>query len=293
MLPEINLLDGVLAAIAIIFTAWRLVYLQGRIPKVQVIPIRNAIPSYPHPITNSEDLAEALLWIREQGWIPAVSRGPHSVGTTLELALNHPLDSLPSRDFGDTEGKAQRANTSSPMTLFTKTPIWEPGWSARRVLENYGYEDTEGHQNSLHINLYSSPRHNLRLEAGEHGILLIGDDTGEIIGTWTTERFVEGFENKADNVTHIKADTRMIDGREHFHYTRAYQCSIREDLDASNLLEEIDNGNLGLEFRMYIREDHPHCTDKGKRSGTVRDHGPAIRCRPGKIREIYDVVDLM
>ena len=257
------------------------------------VKICQEIPTYPYGISDSGDLSEALLWIREQGWIPAVSKGPHSVGTTLELALNHPLDSLPSRDFGDTEGKAQRANTSSPMTLFTKTPIWEHGWSARRVLENYGYEDSEGHENSLHINLYSSPRHELRLEAGEQGILLVGDDTDEIIGTWTTERFREGFEKKVDNVTYVKAETRMIEGWEHFHYTSAFQCSIRDDLDADNLLKEIDNGNLGLEFRMYIRENHPHCTDKGKKPGTVRDHGPAIRCRPGRIREIYDIVDLM
>ena len=257
------------------------------------VPVNDTQPEYTHDIETVDELQRALFWVKEQGWIPAISRGDHSVGTTLEIVLGHPLDSLPSRDFGETEGKAQRMHTSSDMSLFTRTPVWNTGWSARRVLENYGYRDKEGHEKSLHINLYSSPRHNLRLQNGPDGIDLITDDTNELIGTWTNERFREGFEFKADNITHVKAESRIIDGKEYFHYVSAYQCSVKEDLDSNDLLTEIDNGNLALEFRMYIREDHHHCVSKGNKPGTVRDHGPAIRCKPTRIKEIYDVVTLM
>ena len=252
-------------------------------------------PQYSGEIRSVSDLTKALEWVNSLGFIPAISKGPHSVGTTLEILLGHPLDSLPFRDFEGCEVKAQREEASSPMTLFTKTPIWNKdyGWRAKRVLEEFGYEDNDGHSNALRINLYSSPRHGLRLQASHDGIDLIVDETEERIGTWTTERFIEGFERKANNIVYIKAESRIIDGFENFHYKETYHCILKDDLDAGDLLTEIDNGNLALELRMYLCEDHQHCWDYNRKKGLVRDHGPAIRCSPSRLKAIYNITQLL
>ena len=98
------------------------------------------LPRYQKPIETIADLELALEWVKSLGPVPQISKGPHSVGTTLETLLGHDLDSLPLRDFPECELKAQRGYTSSMVTLFTKTPTWnkEGGWSARKVLETFG-----------------------------------------------------------------------------------------------------------------------------------------------------------
>ena len=143
----------------------------------------NHLPIYGQSIDDFDDLIEAFIWVGEQGFVPAISGGPHSVGTTLETMLDHPLDADASSDFGFTEIKCQREGTSSPTTLFTKEPSYNDGWNMRRVVEEHGYEDEEGCQ-ALRINLYSHEFHGLNLDTEEGDLLLISSESGDEIGRW-------------------------------------------------------------------------------------------------------------
>ena len=84
------------------------------------------LPRYQKPIETIADLELALEWVKSLGPVPQISKGPHSVGTTLETLLGHDLDSLPLRDFPECELKAQRGYTSSMVTLFTKVKMRKP-----------------------------------------------------------------------------------------------------------------------------------------------------------------------
>ncbi|MDP6866613.1 MAG: hypothetical protein QGG62_06720, partial [Candidatus Poseidoniaceae archaeon] len=59
------------------------------------------LPRYDGVIDSINDLKKALQWVESLGPVPQISKGPHSVGTTLETLLGHDLDSLPLRDFPD------------------------------------------------------------------------------------------------------------------------------------------------------------------------------------------------
>ena len=81
------------------------------------------LPRYQESIETIDDLKLALEWAKSLGSVPQISKGPHSVGTTLETLLGHNLDSLPLRDFPECELKAQRGYTSSMITLFN-SDVW-------------------------------------------------------------------------------------------------------------------------------------------------------------------------
>jgi hypothetical protein len=253
------------------------------------------LPRYQKPIETIADLELALEWVKSLGPVPQISKGPHSVGTTLETLLGHDLDSLPLRDFPECELKAQRGYTSSMVTLFTKTPTWnkEGGWSARKVLETFGYEDKKGHRKAMRINLYDTEFHGMVLVPTVNGIAVTVASTGEIIGEWFTEVFKQKFEDKVDNIVYVQADVVVENGVELFHYTSAQHCIVKSDLNANDIFDEIANRNLALEWRMFLCEDHEHCWNEGRKAGMVRDHGPGIRCAKEKLKNIYDISVLM
>jgi hypothetical protein len=257
--------------------------------------VKSPLPRYEGTIVSIEDLKAALEWVKSLGPVPQISRGPHSVGTTLETLLGHDLDSLPLRDFPECELKAQRKNAGSMVTLFTKTPTWnkEKGWSARKVLQTFGYEDDKGHKKAMRINLYDVEFHGMVLIPTHNGIAVTVADTGEIIGEWYTETFKEKFESKVDNIVYVNAQVHVENGIEHFHYTSAEHCEVKPDLDAKDIFDEISNRNIALEWRMFLCEDHEHCWNEGRRAGMVRDHGPAIRCQKSKLKKIYKIKELV
>ena len=244
-------------------------------------------------ISSVTDLKVALEWVDSLGYVRQFSKGPHSVGTTLETLLGHDLDAMPLRDFPGCELKAQRKETSSNITLFTKTPSWSDGWSARRVLQEFGYEDDKGHRQALRINLYPHEFHGMNLIPTPEGIAVVVSSTQEVIGTWRTEVFASKFEDKVDNIVYVRADVEVRDGWEYFHYNQAEHCLLKRDLDAFDIYHEIQERNLALEWRMFMCEDHPHCWDEGRKAGMVRDHGPAVRCTREKLRAIYTIEQLI
>jgi len=253
------------------------------------------LPQYGKTIQTINDLKVALEWVKSLGPVPQISKGPHSVGTTLETLLGHDLDSLPLRDFPECELKAQRGATSSMVTLFTKTPTWnkEGDWSARKVLQTFGYEDDKGHKKAMRINLYDTEFHGMVLIPTSTGIAVTVASTGEIIGEWYTEVFKQKFSDKVDNIVYVTADVIVENGVECFHYTSAQHCIVKPDLNAGDIFSEIAKRNLALEWRMFLCEDHEHCLNEGRKAGMVRDHGPAIRCSKEKLSQIYQMFPLI
>ncbi len=49
------------------------------------MPPRDETPSYSGNIDDLDDLCDAFRWAEQQGFVDAISGGPHAVGTTLEI----------------------------------------------------------------------------------------------------------------------------------------------------------------------------------------------------------------
>ena len=237
--------------------------------------------TYPSDIENFDDLLEAFEWIQEQGPVRAISGGPHSVGTTLETLLNHPLDADSASDFGFTEIKAQRSGTSSPTTLFTKEPTYNDGWSMRRVVSEHGYLDDEGCV-ALRINLYSHENHGLELRSEGQYLNLYSVELDEEIGYWEMDDFEAGL-SKISDICYITADSDYDDeGCETFHYNSFSRITLPDDFDSDSFLQLIEDGSISVEIRTYIRH-----------SGEVRNHGTAFRSPDIYGISLYEWEDLL
>ena len=223
------------------------------------------MPTYPGGIDHFQDLLNAFEWVRNLGPVKAISGGPHSVGTTLETLLNHPLDADTASDFGFTEIKAQRHGTSSPTTLFTKEPTYNQGWSMGRIVREHGYIDSEGCK-ALRINLYTHENHGLRLNAEGDYLNLYSVKLDEEIGFWQMDDFEAGL-SKISDICYITADVDFdADGDETFHYQSFSRIKLPEDFNADSFLNLIHEGSISIEIRTYIRH-----------TGKVRNHGTAFR----------------
>lgn len=243
------------------------------------MPPRDETPSYSGDIDDLDDLCDAFRWAEQQGFVDAISGGPHAVGTTLEIMLNHDLDADAASDFGFTELKAQRENTGSPTTLFTKEPTYNEGWSMRRIIEEHGYRDNDDLL-ALRINLYGHDNHGLYLVGYEDSMSLFSTEHGEI-GYWSDYDLDTGLE-KIRDVCYITAETDYGDNGEMFWYNSFKRLTLPDDFDYSDFVELIDEGSISIEIRSYIRE-----------SGQVRNHGTAFRSPDITSISSYDWEDLI
>jgi len=203
---------------------------------------------YPGEIDSLSDLCDAFEWVESQGFVEAISAGDHSVGTTLEVMLNHALDADSSADFGFTELKVQRYGTSSKTSLFTKEPNYNDGWSMVEILTNYGYTDNEG-RTAWKDRLYSYVNKGLYLNVNEDNELELCSEDGDVIGFWTEDMLQDGLE-KISDICYVTAEVEWRDGTEYFHYNSFSRCTL--DSDTFAILNSLDDGSLHLEIRAHL-----------------------------------------
>lgn len=101
-----------------------------------------------------ESLIAALRSIRDQEWIASLRPGnAGAVGNTIEKLLGIEENNLPIPNAAEWELKAQRANTSSLLTLFHSEPsptalkfvpsilLPQFGWAHKEAGKKYGIEE--------------------------------------------------------------------------------------------------------------------------------------------------------
>ena len=106
-------------------------------------------------INTIEDFKKAFLVIKQMGWIKTHRRGTTGVGKTLEDLLGIEENNLATADFGVYELKAQRHDSSSMLTLFTKSP--EPRGINAVLRDTFGYVSNayKNDRKVLHTTLYT------------------------------------------------------------------------------------------------------------------------------------------
>jgi len=226
-------------------------------------------PCFPGKVDTFDELCEAFAWVEAQGFVEAISSGDHSVGTTLEIMLNHALDANSSADFGFTELKVQREGTSSKTTLFTKEPAYSKDWSMVRVLNEFGYTDGEG-RTAWKDRLYSYVNKGLYLDVNDSGDLVLLSEENDLIGSWSEEMLEDGL-SKIRDICYVTANVEWREGVEYFHYNTFLRYTL--DTDSFAILNSLDDGSLHLEIRAHL-----------KSPTSARNRGTAFRTK-----NLYDI----
>lgn len=241
-------------------------------------------------------MADKELIVREFNRIKSLgfvkSRRIHNtgIGKTFEdyLGVDENNDKAP--DFAGFEVKSKRAETNSYLTLFTKSPSSPKGVNAF-LRDTYGelYEGSTTLKR-LHTSIFANKFNSYKGKYGfkitndkgnKRVLIEIKDLSTNIIDSstsWTYADLDLCLKNKLKALFFVYADTKVVDGIEYFHYTKA---EIYRVPSLEKLLDLIDSGKLMIDIRIGSYKS-------GKNAGKPHDHGTGFRILPVDLYSLYE-----
>jgi len=236
----------------------------------------------------SQQLLSLLKSVASRGWIDATKTGDTAVGHTLETALGIKANSSKMPDYlGQIELKSGRVGSASKSgsgkhkskkSLFSKVPNWKLSpLSAGDILKRFGSRDDTGRLN-LSVTVSNKPnRQGLFVFLDEQSGHVIGkakstpDD--EVIVVWSLEDLQTDLGKKHRETFWVEAETRFIDGKEQFKYTKVHHTK-KPLLDNLGIL--LAEGIITMDFTLSERK-----------TGGVRDHGYLFRIDPKNLGLLF------
>lgn len=227
------------------------------------------------------ELVDRLNEISNQ-WVHSNRSHDTGIGKTLEDLLGIEENNFPGPNGETVELKSIRKNSSSMITLFTKSPT--PSESIKNLLEDFGYpSNNDPTKKNLHVDLYGNrvseikgvPSLKLSLTPSR---IDIENAEGKKYGGWSYEILKKSFESKMFRVLLVKADTRGSKGNEEFNYNEAW---VLMSFSFERFITLINKGIVKVELRLGI---YP----KGsKKEGRPHDHGTAFRVLEANIQDCF------
>jgi hypothetical protein len=230
------------------------------------------------------ELHDKLKKISAKGYLPTITKGDTGIGMTLEAELGIEANSIAEPDYKGIELKASRRRnrgTKNRVTLFSKAPNWEisPVGKAIHLLNRRGYLDKDGRLSLYHtLNGKSANSLGLRLLIDYKNDTLkqvhVNGEQFTHDASWPLEDLRKSLRTKHPATFWVKANTKIINGKEHFHYTEA----IYTQAPRIHFLEMlIEDGVVTLDYAMHKRDT----------GNTVRDHGYLFKILPKNFSALF------
>lgn len=219
------------------------------------------------------ELIEKLKEIKEMGYIKTHRVGTTGIGKTLEDLLGIKENNIPGPNAAMIELKSARKNTTSMLTLFTKSPL--PPRANSALLQIYGYESSKGNKRKeLHTTVNALGYNKLKGKLGfkinteEYRICLVNPQN-EILGYWDKETLKKSFERKLFKLLYVKAETKDYGSNEKFWFNEAWLLS---GFNFNNFINLLRKGTILVDIRMGQYPD-----------GRSHDHGTGFRVFPDQL----------
>ncbi len=251
-----------------------------------------------------ESLINALIEIRNRGWIPNARPGNDGgIGNTLEDLLGIQENNLPIPNASEWELKCQKAETSSLTTLFHMEPspralkfvpnIFLPLYGWRHELAGTKYPSDEmSFRQTIHGVQRSDRGFMVQIDKANRKILISFDASkvhprhsdwldavnkrvglGELIPQpyWGFNDLEHKAGTKLLNTFYVQAEVKREGDKEFFHYTRLL---ILRDFRMDNFLTAIVNGDVLIDFD----------------ARTGHNHGTKFRLRQNARQRLYSTI---
>ena len=220
-----------------------------------------------------QEMVKRLKVIKAAEYIKTHRPGTTGIGKTLEDLLGIIENNFSGPNGVKTELKSARKNTSSMLTLFTKSPLPERANSV--LLERFGYESRRGNgRKELHTTVNAIEYNQLKGKPGfkvnidEERVNLVTVDK-EIVGYWDKETLKNSFERKLPKILYVKADSRGKGCYEEFWFNEAWLLS---GFDFENFVRLLKESVVLVDIRIG---QYPN--------GRPHDHGTGFRVLPNKL----------
>ena len=227
------------------------------------------------------ELVERLKEISNE-WIPSHRIHDTGIGKTLEDLLGIKENNFPGPNGELVELKSIRKESSSMISLFTKTP--SPKGSVKKLLEDYGYpSEKDPTKPNLHVDLYGNrvteikgiP--SLKLLVNESGVSIVNVDQISY-GGWSSDVLRKSFEKIMHRVLLVKASSRYVDDKEEFRYNEAW---VLNGFSFERFIKLIENGTVKVELRIGV---YPA---SHKQAGKPHDHGTGFRVLERNLQDCF------
>jgi len=239
-----------------------------------------------------DELVNKLKEIKKMGYVKTHRSGNTGIGKTLEDLLGIRENNIPGPNAKRIELKSARKNTTSMLTLFTKSPL--PRRANSKILSMFGYETpSSGGRKRLHTTVNAVGYNRLRGRVGfkidvrDDRIELVtktgggglngfinGNSKKEpegkmVLGYWDHDTLKRSFERKLPKIMYVKAEAIGDGANEKFWYNEAWLLSGFSFGNFKKLLKE---GVVLVDIRIGQYLD-----------GSPHDHGTGFRVHPNKL----------
>jgi len=223
-----------------------------------------------------EELVDALKKVKAKGYIKTHRKGNTGIGKTLEDELGIEENNVPGPDVGTIERKSGRRNSSSRLTLVTKSPMPEAANSA--ILKNFGYPSSKGTKHihtTVNALAYNKLKGNVgfKVEVQDEKILLV-DANGQQICYWDEGTLKNSFEKKMVQLAYVKADNRGRGNSEEFWFNEAWLLS---DFNFENFIKLLKDGTIVIDVRIGQYAN-----------GSPHDHGTGFRINENSLDSLFN-----
>ena len=204
---------------------------------------------------NAKELYEKIKLIYEKGFIPTVVSGDTGVGMTLEHELGIKPNSSSKPDYKGIELKASRKKKQIQNTIINRAPNWENSTckNTKEIIEKYGYYKEEKHREQLNTTIYfkrANPRGLYsEIVEKESKLLIKHSEDGKVI-EWNLEELKKGILEKHRETFWVEAESKFIDGIEHFRY---FKIVHTKEPNISVLDSLISNNIITIDMNMHIK----------------------------------------
>jgi len=219
------------------------------------------------------ELIEKLKKIKKFGWIRTHRAGYTGIGKTLEDLLGITENNIPGPNAKMLELKSARKNSSSMLTLFTKSP--SPKGVNSILLEKFSYASKkkqgakrlETTVNAINFNtIKGRPGFKISIEGDRVNLIT---SNNEIIAYWDKETLKNSFERKLPKLLYVKAEARGKGSDEEFWFNEAWLLS---GFNFNNFVQLLKDGVILVDIRIGQYFD-----------GRPHDHGTGFRVFPDKL----------
>lgn len=239
-------------------------------------------------MTDFEKIESEFNRIKSLGFVKSHRTNNTGIGKTFEDLLGVDENNKKDHDFIGFEVKSQRFLSGSKITLFTKSPSY-PSNANSLLLNNYGNLDTSTGLKRIHTSFYgdrfnkylSKYSFKLTVNRGKRKVFI---DSMDLMTNIVTEGICYySFKDlklsiqKLNKLFVVTADTRIIDGEEYFHYTKA---EVFLNFSFAKFIDMIAEAKIQYDVRIGSYKS-------GTNFGKPHDHGSGFRISRKNLNLLY------
>lgn len=231
-------------------------------------------------ISTEQELLKLFNSIKQKDWIETTRHGDQCLGNTFEDLIEKKEDNLSAADYKDIEIKVSRKQTSSLVTLFSKTPN-APRKASTFLRENYGVPHEE-HPDQFVLNT-TVTANKMNTHRGGYGFQLMVDEenkkiivniydlkSNELINNdvyWNYDVIEKAIKSKIKNIALIIGDEKTENNKKYVKFT---DIIFIRDITKNDFIKYLKEGKIKIDFRIGV-----YLT--GRKIGQTHDHGTAFR----------------